>query len=50
LKNAPVSALLELHGDVLAELRRREVVRSANNPTGDYGELLFSKAFGWTLN
>lgn len=50
LKDAPVSALLELHGDVLAELRRREVVRSANNPTGDYGELLFSKAFGWTLN
>jgi hypothetical protein len=41
LTNAPVSALLELHGDVLAELRRREIVRSANNPTGDYGELLF---------
>ena len=50
LTNAPVSALLELHGDLLAELRRREVVRSANNPTGDYGELLFSRAFGWTLN
>ncbi|QEN84748.1 hypothetical protein FZC33_00180 [Labrys sp. KNU-23] len=50
LKDAPVSALLELHGDVLAELRRRDVVRSANNPTGNYGELLFSKAFGWTLN
>ena len=50
LTDAPVSALLELHGDVLAELRRRNVVRSANNPTGDYGELLFSRAFGWTLN
>ena len=50
LTSAPVSALLELHGDVLAELRRREIVRSANNPTGDYGELLFSRAFGWTLN
>jgi hypothetical protein len=48
--NTPVSALLELHGDLLAELRRREIVRSANNPTGDYGELLFSRAFGWTLN
>jgi|SoiMethySBSTD1v2_1073268.scaffolds.fasta_scaffold761362_2 hypothetical protein len=46
----PVSALLDLHVDLLAELRRRAVVRSANNPTGDYGELLFSKAFGWTLN
>jgi hypothetical protein len=50
LTNAPVAALLELHGDILVELRRRAVVRSANNPTGDYGELLFSRAFGWTLN
>ncbi len=50
LSDAPVSALLELHGDLLAELRRRNVVRSSNNPTGDYGELLFSRAFSWTLN
>jgi hypothetical protein len=50
LANIPVAALLGLHGDLLAELRRRAVVRSANNPTGDYGELLFSRAFGWTLN
>lgn len=50
LTTVPVPALLELHVDLLAELRRREVVRSANNPTGDYGELLFSRAFGWTLN
>jgi hypothetical protein len=50
LSDAPVSALLELHGDLLAELRRRNVIRSSNNPTGDYGELLFSRAFGWTLN
>lgn len=50
LSQASVSALLELHGNLLAELRRRDVVRSANNPTGDYGELLFSRAFGWTLN
>ena len=41
LTDTPVSALLELHGDVLSELRRRNIVRSANNPTGDYGELLF---------
>jgi len=46
----PISSLLELHVDLLAELRRREIVRSANNPTGDYGELLFSRAFGWALN
>lgn len=50
LKAIPVSALLELHGDVLEELQRRAVVRSSNNPTGDYAELLFSRAFGWTLN
>lgn len=50
LAHIPVPALLELHVDLLAELRRREVVRSLNNPTGDYGELLFSRAFGWSLN
>ncbi|RAZ89057.1 hypothetical protein DPM33_18950 [Mesorhizobium hawassense] len=50
LTNMLVPGLLELHGDVLAELRRREIVRSANNPTGDYGELLFARTFGWTLN
>jgi len=50
LTNLPVRTLLELHGDLLAELRRRNIVRSANNPTGDYGELLFAKAFDWTLN
>lgn len=50
LTTAPVSALLELHAELLVELRRREVVRSANSPTGDYGELLFSRAFGWKLN
>jgi hypothetical protein len=50
LTSVPVPKLLELHGDLLAELRRRDVVRSANNPTGDYGEMLFSRTFGWTLN
>ena len=27
----------------------REVLRSASNPSVDYAELLFSKAFGWQL-
>jgi hypothetical protein len=31
------------------ELRGREVVRTSNNPTGDYAETLFRKAFHWTL-
>lgn len=46
----PVAKLLELHADLLIELKRREIVRSANNPIGDYAELLFSKSFGWILN
>lgn len=50
LTDTPVSKLLELHADVLSELRKRAVVHSANNPTGDYGEALFARAFGWTLN
>lgn len=49
LANLAVSDLLRLHGDVLDELRRRAVLRSANSPSGDYGELLFSRAFGWEL-
>ena len=31
-----------MHSAVLAELHRRQVVRSANNPTGDYTEWLVS--------
>jgi hypothetical protein len=32
-------------GDRLRELN---IIRSANNPTGDLAEYLFCKAFGWT--
>lgn len=41
--------VLKLYSDTLEELRRREITRSSNNPSGDYGELLFSRAFGWVL-
>ena len=41
--------LLQLYGDVLSELRSRNVVRTSNL-TGDYAEFLFSEAFGWKLN
>jgi hypothetical protein len=44
-----VADLLQLHTKVQDELRCRKVLRSANGPTGDYGELLFSRAFGWKL-
>jgi hypothetical protein len=33
----------------LEELRRRDIVRSANNPTGDYAERLVAHALGLTL-
>lgn len=49
LSRASVGELLRLHGAVLDELRRREIVRTSNSPVGDYAELLFSTAFGWTL-
>jgi hypothetical protein len=35
------------YGAIMDELRRREIVRSANSPLSDYAELLFCKAFGW---
>lgn len=40
-----VIELLKMHGAVLDELRRREVVRSANNPVSDLAELLFCRAY-----
>lgn len=50
LLDLPVRKLLELHGDILDELRGRGVLRTANGPTGDYAEWLFARAFGWTLS
>lgn len=44
-----VSELLATHSTVLDELRRKEVIRSKNNPTGDYAEWLVSKSLGLTL-
>lgn len=42
-----VPELLTTHGAILEELRRREIVRSANNPISDLAELLFCRAFHW---
>lgn len=47
LKKYTVAELLETHTAVLNELRDREILRTANNPTGDYAEWLFCEAFGW---
>lgn len=39
--------LLALHVAIMEELRARDVLRSANNPTGDLAEYLFCAAFRW---
>lgn len=49
VKDASVRDLLRLHGQIMGELRLREIVRTSNSPAGDYAELLFSMAFGWNL-
>ncbi len=40
--------LLRLHAAIGEELRERGIVRSSNNPVGDFAEFLFCKAFSWT--
>jgi len=47
LATSSTGELLKLYTEVLDELRRREVVRSSNNPVADYSELLFCLAFDW---
>lgn len=44
-----VSELLATHTAVLDELHQRQVIRSANNPTGDYTEWLVSTKLGLSL-
>jgi len=39
--------LLVLHAQIAEELRSRGITRTSNNPTGDFAEYLFCKAFGW---
>jgi hypothetical protein len=43
LNELSVAELLKLHGGVLEELNKRGVLRSQNNPTGDYAEYLAAK-------
>lgn len=42
-----VSELLSLHASILNDLRKRGIVRSANNPVGDLAEHIFCLCFGW---
>lgn len=36
-----------LHANIAEELRALGITRSSNNPTGDFAEFLFCRAFGW---
>ena len=47
LTDRTLSQLLSLSVEIHEELRHRNVVRSANSPTGDLAEYLFVSAFGW---
>jgi hypothetical protein len=49
LANLTIAELLSAHSTVIDELKRRGVVRSKNNPTGDYAEWLASSRLGLTL-
>lgn len=44
-----VTELLDAHCAILEELRKRKVLRSKNNPTGDYAEWLVSTKLNLTL-
>lgn len=47
LKEMAAGQLLALHAEITEELRDRAIVRSSNNPVGDFAEFLFVNAFGW---
>lgn len=46
---ASTSELFGTYASVLAELRRREIIRTSNAPAGDYAEYLIARALGGTL-
>ncbi|AOZ50501.1 hypothetical protein [Chromobacterium vaccinii] len=49
LDGLSVGALLNLHGQILARLREAKVLRSENNPAGDYTEWLLVQKLGLRL-
>ena len=49
LADLTIAELLSAHSSVIDELKHRGVVRSKNNPTGDYAEWLASSRLGLTL-
>jgi hypothetical protein len=49
LSNLTIPELLNLQASAIEELRARGIVRTSNNPLGDYTEWLVSKALGLEL-
>ena len=49
LRESTVRELLRLHSSILDELKRRRIVRTRNNPVGDYAEWLVAKVLGLEL-
>jgi hypothetical protein len=49
LTSMTVADLLAAHSAAISELRSRGVLRTQNNPTGDYTEWLVARHFGLTL-
>ncbi|MFJ2491452.1 DUF6998 domain-containing protein [Pseudomonas iridis] len=49
LANLQTKELLKLHSRVIEELRSRGVLRTMNNPVGDYAEWLVASALGLKL-
>ncbi|MDZ4777743.1 MAG: hypothetical protein SGJ23_13260 [Alphaproteobacteria bacterium] len=47
IREQSAQELLQVYGDVLAELREKGIVRTGNNPIGDFAETLFIRTFGW---
>ena len=48
LARLSVSELMRLFADVMEELKKKDVVRTRNNPVGDYAEWLTRQAFSLT--
>ncbi|HEY9201587.1 MAG TPA: hypothetical protein VIQ81_08330 [Gammaproteobacteria bacterium] len=49
LREKSVKELLQLQSEIINELKRRKVVRTKNNPLGDYTEWLVAKGLGLEL-
>lgn len=49
IRELTVKELLQQHSSIIDELKRRKIVRTNNNPVGDYTEWLVAKGLGLEL-